>query len=627
MNTIWYLLAFLGGLLFIQPTNAQYLSVKGDFSVDQQLGCHDLQVTVTNINPGTGTIIYQFQGSGSATTTNPVHTYSAPGTYWINQFIQGATGDKKDSVSVTVVIPEPPDIELLSCNNFELLVLINDSYYDVYEINYGDGTIIQAIKNSAVPPHTYADNAQRTVSVTGLFTTATNRCGVIANSFTPTTTVQPAQIDSLIALNNSTLKLNYSLPAHSVNKLEVAINNSSTYQLFKNLNQNTIVDTLTSLNLSQSIYCFRIATFDACSNFKAYSNQICSIDISATAQNNQLTIDWNSIDFGPGQITGLYRDGTLHQSIASPVFQHIDSTVVCNTIYCYLAQINFTGGGISRSLQVCETAFSSDVPPTIDNISSITNNDSILWTWQIPVNTTPTHYIAYQVNEQGVILRSDSVPSNSFTGSYDNAIKYMAIELHDICKNKSPIGNVGNNIQLQGKVNQSFDIELTWNNYFGWIDGFQDYYITVKNTQGELLDSIATGGIPEYTLELSSQTDQTMIFTVWAVPVLAEIERSRSNVLAFERDPIISIPNSFTPNGDGLNDQFIVTGKFISSYEMQIFNRWGEVLFQTTDLEMGWDGTSNNKKMQVGNYAYWMRIKDLNDNEHIRTGSILILSN
>ena len=46
-------------LVTTELTNAQYLSVRGDFEVNQQLGCHDLTVTVTNINPGTGTIIYQ----------------------------------------------------------------------------------------------------------------------------------------------------------------------------------------------------------------------------------------------------------------------------------------------------------------------------------------------------------------------------------------------------------------------------------------------------------------------------------------------------------------------------------------------------------------------------------------
>lgn len=626
MNPKWYVLTLILGLLLIEQSNAQYLSVKGDFEVDQQLGCFNLTVTATNINSGTGTIIYQFDGFNSATTSNPIHTYTTPGTYWINQYIQGATGEKKDSISVVVVSPETPEVELLSCNNLELSVQINDSYYDVYEIDYGDGTIINVNKNTLLPPYSYTDNTTRNVIVTGLFSTATNRCGINSNSFTPTTTVLPAQIDSLIALDNSSLKLDFLLPAHSINKLEVSINDNLNYQLFKNLSQNSIIDTLVNLNITQNSYCFRIATYDACSNFRSYSNEVCSVGLSTSDQNNQITIDWNTINLGAGQIINLFRDNTLLQSHPSSDTQHIDSTVVCNTTYCYQVETDF-GGGVSRSLTICDTAFSIDSPPTVDNISSTTNSDSINWTWQIPINTTPSYYIAHQLNNAGDILKSDSVNSPQFINSFDNTTKFLAIELHDVCNNKSPIGNVGSNVFLSGETNNTQDIVLNWNSYLGWIDGIDSYSVTIKDSNDNLLDSISTGSSPTFTLLLDDQTEQTLLFTVWAIPLISGIEYSRSNILIFEREPIISIPNTFTPNGDGLNDKFVATGKFIEAFELQIFNRWGEVLYYTTDMENGWDGTSNNSKMPVGNYTYWMRLKDLNDNEHIRTGSILILSN
>ena len=625
MNAKWYVLTIVVVLFFTNQSNAQYLSAKGFFEVDQQLGCNDLTVTISSLVPNV--IAFQFDSLDSPTTQNPIFTYTEAGTYWIYHYHQGAGGDeRKDSIMVTVVTPELPDIELLSCNNFELLIDIHDSYYDVYEINYGDGFITHVNKNNSVPPHIYIDNANRTVSVTGLFTTATNRCATTSISFTPTITVLPAQIDSLIMFDNASLKLDYALPSHSVNKLEVSINNNSSYQLFKNLNQSTTSDTLSNLSITQNTYCFRIATYDACSNFKSYSNEVCTINLSTSAQNNQITTDWITL-LGVGQTTNLSRDNALLQSIAAPATQHIDSTVICNTTYCYRAEITFTGDAISRSLEVCETSFSTNTPPTIDNISSITNTDSIDWTWEIPINTTPSYYVAHQVAVDGTIINSESTSSNSYKLPFNSAVKYLAIEVYDICDNKSPIGNVGSNINLIGDVTSSYDIELSWNTYYGWVDGFQDYYLTIKNSNGELIDSVSTGGQTTYILAVADQEEQTMIFTVWAVPVISGIQYSRSNILVFERTPIISIPNSFTPNGDGLNDQFIISGKFINSYELQIFNRWGEVLYQTNDLEVGWDGTSNEKTMPVGNYAYRMKIKDLNDNEYIRIGSILILSN
>jgi gliding motility-associated-like protein len=56
----------------------------------------------------------------------------------------------------------------------------------------------------------------------------------------------------------------------------------------------------------------------------------------------------------------------------------------------------------------------------------------------------------------------------------------------------------------------------------------------------------------------------------------------------------VYVPNSFTPNGDEFNNVFlpvISTGREISDYELLIFNRWGEVIFESHDINIGWDGT------------------------------------
>jgi len=625
MTPKWYVLLIISSLFIFKQANGQYLSVRGFFELDQQLGCHDLTVNITSLVPDV--ITFQYDGGNSPINDNPFFTYTEPGSYWINQYHQGPSGDeRKDSILVTVVLPELPIIELQSCNNLELLVKINDTYYDEYEINYGDGSIVTIPTGSPILPYAYTTNTTRTISVTGLFTTATNRCGVTSIPFDPLATVLPAQIDSLLQLNTSTLKLDYNLPANSVNKLEISIGNNTNFVLFKNLNQNTAIDTITSLSLPQNTYCFRIATYDACSNFKSYSNEICSVSLTISAQNNQITADWNTVDFGVGQSFNLFRDDVLLQSFTSTVSQHIDSTVICNTNYCYQIEVNYAGG-ISKSLKVCKTAFSTDIPPTIDNISSITNSDSIEWVWQIPLNTTPANYIVHKTLENGTIIGSDISNTNAFNQVFESQANYISVQIVDICNNVSPLNIMGSSLLLEGNINNNLDIELNWNNYFGWIDGFQEYFVTVKDKNGDLIDSISTGGTPTYILSLADQESQTTEFAVWVIPVLSGIPYSRSNILTFERDPVIAIPNSFTPNGDGLNDNFIITGKFIDTYEMQIFNRWGEVLFRTTNLENGWDGTSKEEKMGTGNYAYWVRVKDLNNNEHIRTGSILILSN
>lgn len=58
-------------------------------------------------------------------------------------------------------------------------------------------------------------------------------------------------------------------------------------------------------------------------------------------------------------------------------------------------------------------------------------------------------------------------------------------------------------------------------------------------------------------------------------------------------EPLLTIPNAFTPNGDGRNDTFRALGVNISNYRMQVFNRWGELIFVSYDPSSGWDGTRN----------------------------------
>lgn len=66
------------------------------------------------------------------------------------------------------------------------------------------------------------------------------------------------------------------------------------------------------------------------------------------------------------------------------------------------------------------------------------------------------------------------------------------------------------------------------------------------------------------------------------------------------------IPNAFTPNGDGLNDEFgpLVPKVELVNYKMLIYNKWGQLLYETTDISKGWDGTFNGQPSQMDVYSY-----------------------
>ena len=80
------------------------------------------------------------------------------------------------------------------------------------------------------------------------------------------------------------------------------------------------------------------------------------------------------------------------------------------------------------------------------------------------------------------------------------------------------------------------------------------------------------------------------------------------------------IPNSFTPNGDGLNDIFIPSAKSVKDYEMTIFNRWGLKVFNSQQLELGWDGGTEPQ----GAFNYVIQVTNLGGEQKIYSGSVTL---
>ncbi len=88
---------------------------------------------------------------------------------------------------------------------------------------------------------------------------------------------------------------------------------------------------------------------------------------------------------------------------------------------------------------------------------------------------------------------------------------------------------------------------------------------------------------------------------------------------------LVYCPNAFTPNGDGTNDVWKVRSETVRSIEFHIYDQWGELLFTSTSIDNGWDGTYKGHKEPVGVYVYYMDAV-MNDGQNIkRKGTITLL--
>ena len=86
------------------------------------------------------------------------------------------------------------------------------------------------------------------------------------------------------------------------------------------------------------------------------------------------------------------------------------------------------------------------------------------------------------------------------------------------------------------------------------------------------------------------------------------------------------VPNAFTPNGDGRNDYFrpLAVGYRSLNY-FRVFNRWGERVYSTNSLEVGWDGTYNNKQAEIGSYYWVISYVDRFGKEGLMKGDVTLI--
>ena len=87
----------------------------------------------------------------------------------------------------------------------------------------------------------------------------------------------------------------------------------------------------------------------------------------------------------------------------------------------------------------------------------------------------------------------------------------------------------------------------------------------------------------------------------------------------------INLPNAFSPNGDGANDTFQVGNGVFLGFRMQIFDRWGSLVFSSTDPNQGWDGNFNGQPAQTGAYVYQVSFLDIANTSIQQTGTLLLI--
>lgn len=116
------------------------------------------------------------------------------------------------------------------------------------------------------------------------------------------------------------------------------------------------------------------------------------------------------------------------------------------------------------------------------------------------------------------------------------------------------------------------------------------------------------------TLDAQISSDSAYVFDIPAVYKL-NVEnnfecKADDKITVLEGcEPALFVPDVFTPNGDSLNDTFEVTPAYITDFDFKVFNRWGEMVFNSKNPEIKWDGRYKGKVFANQLYPYTINYK------------------
>ena len=225
----------------------------------------------------------------------------------------------------------------------------------------------------------------------------------------------------------------------------------------------------------------------------------------------------------------------------------------------------------------------------------------------------------------------DSYNDNSIA---TNAISfYYRIITIDSCDNQDTSG-YAKSIVLKGNDNANFTNTISWTG-FEIQDGIvQEYRIYRDDGAGLVLINTVGAAIQTYTDDVAMFVNVIDEFC-YQIECLFRLNSpengvdeqllSYSNILCLEQGPRIYVPNAIVPNG--VNNVFkpVLIYGTADGYNMKVINRYGEVIFETDDINEGWLGTYNNKTVELGSYGYVITFTATNGQVITKKGNVTVV--
>ncbi|MCB0380341.1 MAG: gliding motility-associated C-terminal domain-containing protein, partial [Flavobacteriales bacterium] len=261
-------------------------------------------------------------------------------------------------------------------------------------------------------------------------------------------------------------------------------------------------------------------------------------------------------------------------------------------------------------------------------------------TYQVVLTVTDANGVDTETKTAYITVASCTTPITNFSVSDSTICSGSCVNFTDLSTGATswqwsfqngtpPTSSAQNPTNICFDVSGTHEIKLVTSNAFGsdslikYVTVFQTQQVFVGNDTtiqlGQSVNLNATGlssnGVYYWTppIDLScitcpnpiSTPEETITYTVITTDSNGCKSTDNINIIVLFEN-VIFVPNIFSPNGDGINDILFVRGKGVEKLKFFIYDRWGEKVFETTSLDVGWDGSFRGKDMNKAVFVYYL---------------------
>lgn len=417
-------------------------------------------------------------------------------------------------------------------------------------------------------------------------------------------------------------------------------------------NSSSYVDVQHSGDIASQAY--RILAFDSCYNASPMTNPCNTIYLTSSFDpcTNAATISWNPYINISGALMGYkifvsINGGAyaLLTTVTANTNQYVHSNLIPQSTYNYRVQA-FNGLNTTSTSNVSTVYSHNSHGPQYVYIryASVTNENYVeLSIFCDSLSSVSEYRIMRSESSMGSFIEIGKVlPISGSSLIYfdkealvsEKAYYYQVLAV-DNCGVVALSSNVAKTIFLTGIQDESFLNQLSWNLYEGWLGGVHQYNIYRaidgvfdSNPLATIYDVSATS----YTDDINSLNKATSRFSYYLVAVEGAgspyhfQESSKSNTILVDNAPKVYVPNAFSPIG--YNKIFKPVCIFVdpANYYFAVFNKWGQLVFETHNIDQGWDGMFKGKSVKDDVYVYYIRFRSKTSDYQKKTGSVSVVN-